>query len=116
VKLAAAHNPAGAQLLLDILRTAPEAVKRKPEDRYGPLGLMLTGRPPLPAEQQRLCAAFNEEWLSGRFSRPQLAEALEIALYEITGRHQDSRRQERGQRRTLAGGGRSVDRLLGDGH
>ena len=34
-------NPGGAKLLLDILNTAQECVKHKPDDAYGPLGMML---------------------------------------------------------------------------
>jgi len=110
VRAAAVHSPARAQLLLDILRTAPQAVKRKP-DRYGPLGFLLLGKAPLPIEQRRLCERFADEWLRGEFGVGELADALEATLREITGRPQE-RRRRRGGWRTLAGRPHGPDALI----
>ena len=83
-------NSAGAVLLLNVLRTAPAAVRYKPADRYGPLGMMLS-----PSIRRRLeeraadegtrrlleaCAAFRREWLDREFSKAELAAALELLL------------------------------------
>jgi len=110
VRAAAVHSPARAQLLLDILRTAPQAVKRKP-DRYGPLGFLLLGKAPLPVEQRRLCERFADEWLRGEFGVGELADALEATLLEITKRPQE-RRRHRGGWRTLAGRPHGPDALI----
>lgn len=110
VRAAAAHNPVGAQGLLDILRTAPEAVKRKP-DRYGPLSFVLRGRVALPIEQQSLYERFAEEWRRGEFGTAELADALELALGEVTKR-QDPGRHRVGGWRTLAGRPHAPDALI----
>jgi hypothetical protein len=114
VRAATAHNPDGAQLLLDICRTAPEAVKRKPGDRYGPLGMMLTGQPPLPGGQSRMCVIFNKQWLAGDFTVAELGDAIEAALEEVSKRRSDPRRQVReGFWWSLGGRPRSGDSLIG---
>ena len=111
VRAAAAHNPAGAQGLLDILRTAPEAVKRKP-DRYGPLSFVLLGRVAPPIEQQSLYERFAEEWRRGEFGTAELADALELALGEITKRPQVTGRRRVTGWRTLAGRQHAQDALI----
>jgi len=110
VRAAAVHSPARAQLLLDILRTAPQAVKRKP-DRYGPLGFLLLGKAPLPIDQRRLCERFADEWLRGEFGVAELADALEAAIGELNKRPQDARRHRAGWR-TLAGRPHAPDALI----
>jgi len=110
VRAAAVHSPARAQLLLDILRTAPQAVKRKP-DRYGPLGFLLLGKAPLPIDQRRLCERFADEWLRGEFGVAELADALEAAIGDLTKRPQDARRHRAGWR-TLAGRPHAPDALI----
>lgn len=111
VRAATAHRPARAQQLLDILRAAPEIVKRKP-DRYGPLGLVVTGRPPLPPEDRRRCELFAREWLRGDFSVEELANALEEALLEVTGSPQSIERHRAGGWHTLAGRPHGHDQLI----
>ena len=111
VRAAAAHSPVGARRLLDILRTAPEVVKRKP-DRYGPLAFVLLGRAPLPTEQQSLCERFAEEWRRGEFGTAELADALEVALGEVTKRPQDPGRHRVTGWRTLAGRPHAPDALI----
>jgi hypothetical protein len=83
-------NSTGAVLLLNILRTAPAAVRYKPDDRYGPLGLMLSPSTRRHLERgaadegtRRLleaCAAFRQEWLDREFSKAELAAVLELLL------------------------------------
>jgi hypothetical protein len=83
-------NPAGAELLLNILRSAPRLVRYKPADRYGPLGIMLSasirGRLERERGQERVskllaaCASFRREWLDRGFSKAELAVALEFLL------------------------------------
>jgi len=97
-----ARYPSDAQRLLDILRTAPEAVKRKP-DRFGPLNIALMGKPPLPPDDTRLAESFALEWLAGEFEVHELADALEAALVAETGRPQDPRRHRPDAWRTLTG-------------
>ncbi len=95
VEAAVRLNPAGAQLLYAILRTAPAAVKRKPEDKFGPLGLMVVEarppvqasfrfkgwvRPALPAKLHQQAAAFRREWLGYRFTKAELADSIEECL------------------------------------
>ena len=97
-----ARYPSDVQRLLDILRTAPEAVKRKP-DRFGPLSIALMGKPPLPPDETRLAESFALEWLAGEFEVHDLADALEAALVAETGRPQDPRRHRPDAWRTLTG-------------
>lgn len=73
LRAAVAYNPHRAREFVDIMRSFPAMVKRKPDDEYGSLSLMLTTRPgnPLVAAspdvlttQQRIaCHRFNNEWL-----------------------------------------------------
>lgn len=102
VLLATAHNPVQAQRLLDLLRTAPETIRRKP-GRYGPLALVVGDGRALAAEDGRLCERFSLEWMLGEFGVAELADALEAAIREVTGRAPDPRRYPRGGWRTLAG-------------
>lgn len=111
VRAATAHRPARAQQLLDILRAAPEIVQRKP-DRYGPLGFLVPGRPPLPPEDRRRCELFAREWLRGDFGVEELANALEEALLEVTGRPQSIERHRAGGWHTLAGRPHGHDQLI----
>jgi hypothetical protein len=107
-------NPRMAQWLLDLLRIAPEAVKRKWRDPYGPLAALLASRPAPGPRLDRLCRTFQREWLEERFTVVELAAALEDALREVTGSETDTRRYRRNGWRTLAGRDRAPDRLLGD--
>jgi hypothetical protein len=111
VRAATAHRPGRAQQLLDILRAAPEVVRRKP-DRYGPLGLLVRGRPPLPPQDRRRCELFAREWLRGDFGVDELANALEEALLEVTGRPQSIDRHRAGGWHTLAGQAHGPHRLI----
>lgn len=112
VLVATAHSPVQAQRLLDLLRTAPETVKRKP-GRYGPLGIVIGDGSPLSVEDGRLCERFSLEWLLGEFGVNELADALEAALREVTGRAPDPRRYPANGWRTLAGRRRESSSLLG---
>src|SRR5215831_16385690 len=96
-----ARYPRGVQRLLDMLRTAPEAGKRKPT-RFGPLNVALMGNPPLPVEEVRLVEAFAVEWVRGDFDVHELADTVEAALRATTGRGQDPRRHRPDAWRTLA--------------
>lgn len=68
-------------------------VKRKPDDDYGPLILMLKAQPGRPliesspsllTEQQRIaCRTFNDEWLRREFTKRELADAIEGILEQI---------------------------------
>jgi hypothetical protein len=102
VRAVTARYPSDAQRLLDIMRTAPEAVKRKP-DRFGPLNIALMGKPPLPPDETRLAESFALEWLAGEFEVHELADAVEAALVAETGRPQDPRRHRPDAWRTLTG-------------
>ena len=88
-------NPAGAGQLFAILRTAPAAVKRKPSDKFGPLGMMVRDagdaiessplartwvRPRIPETLRREAGAFRREWLAERFTKTELANAIEACL------------------------------------
>ncbi|HEY7201613.1 MAG TPA: hypothetical protein VIC57_15435 [Candidatus Dormibacteraeota bacterium] len=111
VQAVTARNPRGAQMLLDMMRAAPEVARRKPT-RYGPLNIMILGQPPLPPDDVRLCERFAEEWLRGDFDVYELSDAVEEALRAVTGRRQDPRRHRPGGWRTLAGRPQPSDRLL----
>jgi hypothetical protein len=92
-------NPAGAQALVAVIRTAPAAVKYKPKDRFGPLGMMVVdrrqapedptstlrgfSRPPLPTKFHPAAEAFQREWLAKSFSKDELADALERCLRQL---------------------------------
>ncbi|HEX6349876.1 MAG TPA: hypothetical protein VF160_10870 [Candidatus Dormibacteraeota bacterium] len=84
-------NPDGARQLVAILRTAPAAVKYKPQDRFGPLGIMVGesgvanaargfSRPQLPLEHHGAAERFRREWLAKGFTKAELADALESCL------------------------------------
>ena len=81
-------NPGGAKLLLDILNTAQECVKHKPDDAYGPLGMMLHGQgwphaatgAAFPPELLPSCEAFGREWIEPRCSKRELAAVLKVLL------------------------------------
>jgi hypothetical protein len=112
VRAVTARNPRGAQLLLDMMRTAPEAARRKPT-RFGPLSVVIRGRPPLPSEEIELCEAFGAAWLRGEFDVHELADAVEAALAGVTGRRQDPCRQRPDDWRTMAGQRQGPGRLFG---
>lgn len=112
VRAVTARHPRGAQLLLDRLRTAPE-VTRRWRTRFGPLTLVLTGRPPLPPDEVRLCEAFALEWRRGWVDPADLADAVEAELARVTGRGQESGRLRPDLWRTLAGPQKDPGRLLG---
>jgi hypothetical protein len=90
-------NPEGARELLAILRTAPAAVKYKPEDTFGPLGMMVTetgppaqnpsqrglSRPGLPPQLHGAAEAFQKEWLGRGFTKAELADELERCLNQL---------------------------------
>lgn len=94
LRSAVACNPAAAEQLLGILRALPISVRKKPQDRYGVLSLMLTPqsirvigpvsfpvpRPPLSPEALHACEVFHHEWLAGGFSKQDLADAIEREL------------------------------------
>jgi hypothetical protein len=89
-------NPAGAERLLAILLTAPAMVKRKPADRLGLLGMMVRlgddhpdhnptveaglARPSLPARHMVGAEMFQREWLAGRLTLAEVADAVERRL------------------------------------
>ena len=112
VRAVAARNPLGVQLLLDMLRTAPEVARPRPT-RFGPLNIAIQGQPPLPPEEARLCERFAEEWVRGEFDVHELADAVEAELARVTGRSQDRRRQRPDVWRTLAGPQQEPGRLFG---
>lgn len=86
-----AWNPAGARMLLAILRERPGWVKRK-DDPYGPLHLIqhavepLTTTPdgrivaaarrPFPIERATSCERFGTEWRRGAIEPGELAAAI----------------------------------------
>jgi hypothetical protein len=95
VEVAVRLNPDGARSILAILRTAPAAVKYKPQDRFGPLGMMVIAggqpdrspvpaggfyRPSLPPEFHGQAETFQREWLARSFTKAELADALEQCL------------------------------------
>jgi hypothetical protein len=112
VRAVTARYPSDVQRLLDMMRTAPEAGKRKPT-RFGPLNIALMGKPPLPLEETQLVEAFAAEWVRGDFDVHELADAVEAALREQTGRPQDPRRHTPTGWRTLAGDEAKPGRLIG---
>jgi hypothetical protein len=115
VRAVTARNPRDAQRLLDKMRIAPETTRRRPT-RFGPLTIVILGLLPvqsLPPDEIRLCETLGAEWQRGDFEIHELADAIEIALREVTGRRQDPRRQHPGGWRTLAGMERAPGRLLG---
>ena len=81
-------SPGGAKLLLDILNTAPECVKYKADDVYGPLGMMLDGQgwphatpgTAFPPDLLPSCEAFGREWIEHRFSKRELTAVLTVLL------------------------------------
>lgn len=94
LEAAVGSNPDGARQLLAILRTAPAAVRYKPQDRLGPLGMMVSesgaasaprglGRPTLPPEHRAAAEAFQQEWLAKGFSKAELADELERCLVRL---------------------------------
>lgn len=98
LRAAVEHNQDAAREFLYMLRDLPIGVRRKPQDRYGPLSPMifgvrmkwitkdvfLPGEPvSFPEEKLKNCEIFNKEWLERRFSRQELAEAIERILAEI---------------------------------
>ena len=112
VEVVTARYPRDVQVLLDRLRTAPEARKSK-QTRFGPLTLVLMGKPPLELEETQLVEAFGLEWMRGDFDMYELADAVEVALREQTGRPQDPRRHRPDGWRTLAGEPLKPGRLFG---
>jgi len=93
LRAAVAYNPNRAREFVDVMRSFPAMVKRKPDDEYGPLILMLRTQPGRPlvaslpdllTEQQRIaCRRFNEEWLRWDFMKRELADAIESILEQI---------------------------------
>ena len=90
-------NPDGARQLYAILLTAPVAVKRKPADPFGPLGMMVVEagpkrpgrltlgvviRPALQANLHPQARLFRLEWLDERITKSALAQAIEACLRE----------------------------------
>jgi hypothetical protein len=112
VRAVTARYPRDVQRLLDMMRAAPEAGKRKPT-RFGPLNVALMGKPPLPPDETRLVEAFAAEWLRGDFDVHELADAVEAALRERTGRPQDPRRHSPDAWRTITGEQLKPGRLFG---
>jgi hypothetical protein len=102
LRAAVEYNPQAAQYLLDILRGLPIGVRYKPQDRYGPLGMMLSAlaptlqitdkvsiqreAEPFPEERLKDCETFNAEWLQRRFTKQELANAIESILNEVAQR------------------------------
>jgi hypothetical protein len=99
LRAAVIYNPAAARQLIDILRNVPTAVALKMQDRYGPLSLMIMGsiptrqitreveipvkKAPFPSALLPACETFNREWLQQRFSKLELANAIEMLLTEL---------------------------------
>ncbi len=98
LRAAVALNPDGARLLRAILRTAPEAVKHKPQDRFGPLAMMVAEsrpvsspppslrdfvKPMLPGELWAGAELFQREWIAGSFNKDDLANHIEACLHEL---------------------------------
>lgn len=97
LEAAVGPNPEGARQLLAILRTASAAVKHKPQDRFGPLGMTVSesggavrshalrgfSRPGLPPEHHAAAETFHREWLAKAFSKAELANELERCLNKL---------------------------------
>lgn len=94
------YNPFMAKELLGILRETPDWVMYKPDDPYGPLGLMFAAlprkriapgitvpiqAPPLSEEELAACSVWNAEWLRREFSKRELAEGIAAILEELEG-------------------------------
>ena len=87
------YNPQKAREFLDIMRTFPAMVKRKPGDVYGPLILLLKTQPGRPlvvsppdalTERQWVaCRVFSDEWLRRNFTKRALTDAIEAILTQI---------------------------------
>jgi hypothetical protein len=102
-------NPSTAQFLLCILKETPHLVSYK-DDRYGPLTLLLAEDvvrkplfqsantsifphlaeigtfvklPPFPQEKLADCQIFGEEWKQRKFTKNELADALEQVLLDL---------------------------------
>jgi hypothetical protein len=88
-------NPDAALLLRAILLTSPDSVKYKPEDAFGPLGMLVVSdqraptlprrfrgyqRPCLPRRLHKDAVQFREEWLARVLSKAELAAAIEACL------------------------------------
>lgn len=100
LRTVAAWNPAGARMLLAILRERPAWVKRK-DDPYGPLHLIqhavqattttpdgrivAARRSPFPLAQAATFERFGEEWRRGEIGVGELAEALDGILTGLDG-------------------------------
>jgi len=100
LRAAVEWNPQAARYLLDILRGLPIGVRYKEQDRYGPLSMMLSAIPPtqqitntvsiarnaepFPEERLKDCEVFNTEWLQRRFTKQELADAIEDILHECS--------------------------------
>jgi len=98
LKTAVQWNPHGAYELLTILLEYPGLVKYK-NDRYGPLGLIISATiprdqivpgltiprksKPFPEEILPSCELFAEEWRARKFSKTELTEAIEGLLSEF---------------------------------
>jgi hypothetical protein len=98
LRAAVAYNPHAACLLLGILRDAAPWVKHKPDDQYGPLGVILGEQPrrdlapgisvpvhrqPVSASEFAACRRLNAEWLRRDFSKQDLAEVLAEILTDM---------------------------------
>lgn len=96
---AVAYNPPAAQHLMHALRFLPQGGRYKPEDRFGPLVLLINGprsivlteevvlpvqdQQAFPQDKVSFCEIFNREWLERRFSKEELADAIEGILARI---------------------------------
>ena len=93
LRAAVVYNPQRAHEFLDILRSFPIMMKRKGEDEYGPLVIMLRTQPGRPlvasppdvlTDQQRIaCRRFTEEWLRHDFTKCEVADAIGAILAQI---------------------------------
>ncbi len=108
LRAAVEWNPFGAYGLLAILRETPAWVRYKPDDRYGPLGFILFGvpprkpiargvsvpvkSPPFPEERLAECEVFGREWLERRFTKRELADAIEGLLVAVVDSRPEWRR------------------------
>jgi hypothetical protein len=99
LRAAVEYNPEAARFLLNALRGLPIGVRYKPQDRYGPLGMMILAFAPtlqvtdkvsiqrkvepFPENWLHDCEIFNEEWLQRSFTKQELANAIESILNEL---------------------------------